>query len=283
MKSKLYPKFAGPRKRSLPTAALFIALAVLVVSIASSFYSRKQAVASAARADMPPAVELMKVVIPDETPEILCPYTGFTVSFNPSWHVPNYVAWELLRSELEGSSSRSSHRFAPDNEVYGCSSLADYRNSGFDRGHMAPAADMKWSEESMRDCHLLTNIVPQDHSLNSGIWNSLEMKSRNYADRDSAVIIICGPVLSDRITRTIGRGVAVPERFFKVILAPYANPPRAIAWVLPNRSVRESLGSMAMTVDQVEEITGFDFFSALPDSLEQQVESTLHIRDWNIR
>lgn len=277
--SKIYHTSQSPIKIARRAALWTFAAIAIFVCVSEYFRSNAEPVATKAPAEVN---ALMKVAIPDETPEILCDYTGFTVSFNPSWHVPNYVAWELLASEVDGENTRGEHNFAADNDVYGCASLNDYRRSGFDRGHMAPAADMKWSAEAMRDCHLLTNIVPQDHSLNSGRWNSLENKCRSLAQRDSALIIICGPVLSDQIQRTIGNGVAVPERFFKVVFAPYANPPRAVAWVMPNRAVRESLGSMAMTVDQLEEITGFDFFAALPDELEQQVESTMHLRDWNL-
>lgn len=226
---------------------------------------------------------LLRVIIPDETPELICNYTGFTVSFNPSWHVPNYVVWELTGAETNGTQPRS-NRFASDPDVYGCATLADYRRSNFDRGHMAPAADMKWSAQAMTDCHYLTNIVPQDHRLNAGRWNSLEQKCRSIAQRDSAIIIIAGPVLSDCINRTIGASqVAVPDRFFKVIFAPYANPPRAVGFVMPNREVADPISAMAMTVDQVEEITGFDFFSELPDDIEKRVESTIRLRDWGIR
>ncbi len=232
---------------------------------------------------IPTAQELMQVEIPDETPQIMCFYTGFTVSFNPAHHVPNYVAWELTADETQGAETRS-NRFAQDTDVLGCATLQDYRGSGYDRGHMAPAADMKWNAEAMNQCHLLTNIVPQDRSLNAGRWNALEQKCRTIAQRDSAIIIITGPVLSDRIQRTIGQThVAVPERFFKVICAPYANPPRAIGFIMPNRQVRQPLQALTASVDQVEEITGFDFFSAFPDSMENIMESTYNPRLWGLR
>lgn len=224
----------------------------------------------------------LDVRIPEDVPQTKLEYEGFEVSFNPIWHVPNYVAWELTADETRGTVARNS-RFAPDRDVYGCATLEDYRRSGFDRGHMVPAADMKWSEQAMQDSHLLTNIVPQDHSLNSGRWNSLEQKCRYLAQRDSAIVIIAGPILSDRIVRTIGNsGVAVPERFFKVIFSPFVEHPQAIAFVMPNRAVQEPLSSMSMTVDRLEEITGFDFFSSLPDSIENAVESEYNPRFWNL-
>ncbi len=223
---------------------------------------------------------LADVIIPDDQPEIMAEYTGFKVSFNPARHIPNYVVWELTGVEAEGQLPRSS-RFFQDTDVYGCATPDDYRNSGFDRGHMAPAADMKWSEQAMTDSHSMTNICPQDHALNSGRWSTLEKKCRQWAQRDSALWIICGPVLTDHMPQTIGNGVSVPRRFFKVILAPYASPMRAIGFIMPNSYTDEQLEQLACSVDQVEEITGYDFFSCLPDSIENSIESNMNLRLWN--
>lgn len=270
-----------PKYRFLIRYLVSVAVILTVIVVAAAFARAD----SDERQPLPDgiATSLLKVEIPDETPEIIAEYTGFKVSFNPSRHLPNYVAWELTGTETEGDEPRRS-RFAVDNNVLGCATLDDYRNSGFDRGHMAPAADMKWNTQAMADCHFLTNICPQDHGLNGGRWNALEQACRRWAKRDSAIIIIAGPVLSDRMTRSIGRShVSVPERFFKVIFAPYVDQPRAIAFVMPNSNTREPLESMAMSVDQLEEIIGFDFFSTLPDSLENDIERHFNYHKWTAR
>lgn len=229
-------------------------------------------------------VECLKIVsLPDDVPQIIKEYTGFTVSFNPAHHLPNYVAWELTGTETEGQTPRNS-KFRVDDDVYGCATPGDYRGSGFDRGHMAPAADMKWSQKAMDDCHFLTNICPQDHNINSGRWSTLEKLSRQWAKRDSAIIIICGPILTDELPRAIGdQQVSVPERFFKVILAPFATPPSAIAFVMPNFKTDDSMEAMAVSVDDIEQITGFDFFNCLPDELENTIEQNSNFRYWNKR
>ena len=225
---------------------------------------------------------LLKADLPEETPQIMVQYTGFEVSFNPAHRIPNYVSWELLGSEVNGQVSRDS-KFIADKDVYNCAEPSDYRGSGFDRGHMAPAGDMKWSSQAMADSHYLTNICPQTHALNGGRWKSLEEKCRQWALRDSALVIVCGPVLTDRLTRTIGKGVSVPERFFKVILAPFADPPRAIGFIMPNFGHCDGLEVIAMPVDRVEQATGIDFFSCLPDSIEDRIEAHTNFRDWNRR
>ena len=222
------------------------------------------------------------VVIPKSLGNEEIDYTGFTVGFNPDMHQPNYVAWVLTPDHTDGPYSRKDVDFQVDPRVKGCATIADYKGSGFDRGHMAPAADMKWSKEAMTDCHYLTNMCPQSNKLNTGAWATVEKNTRKWAMKHGPVVIVAGPVLSDRLSRTIGPSrVPVPERFFKVLLAPEANPPMGLAFIMPNSYVEGGAESTVATIDQVEAITGFDFFSALPDDVENRVESESSIRKWN--
>lgn len=225
--------------------------------------------------------DLTSVELPDDVPQQIVDYTGFTVSYNASVHMPNYVAWELNDRKLQSITSRKSN-FETDVDVEGCASPDDYRRSGYDRGHMMPAADAKWSEQAMTESHLLTNICPQDHKLNGGAWATLEANCRQWAARDSAIIIICGPVLTDRLTRTIGQTnrIPVPERFFKVILAPYANPPRGIGFLMNNGTNNGGVQTAAVSIDQIESITGYDFFAKLPDEIENDVEAQCAYHEW---
>lgn len=225
--------------------------------------------------------ELMMVVTDNQIAEQIVEYPGFTVSFNADMHQPNYVAWELTAEEAQANGSRES-KFDVDHRVKGSPGLNDYRRSGFDRGHMIPAADVKWDGEAMKASHYLTNICPQDHKLNAGAWANLEGNCRTWAMRDSAIIIICGPVLSDSMPREIGREVKipVPERFFKVVLSPYTNPPRGIGFIMNNGPVEGGVQAAAVTIDQVEAVTGFDFFTALPDEIENEVEAQCEYHVW---
>ena len=208
-------------------------------------------------------------------------YVGFTVSFNREMHIPNWVSWELTQDEAQGNQERS-QKFLTDPDVVGCPTTMDYRGSGYDRGHMAPAADMKWSPEAMNQCFYLTNICPQTHELNGGAWRKLEEKCRQWAFADSAIAIISGPVLTEVPDEYIGEmEVAVPKSFFKVILSPFANPPRGIGFVMPNGYVEGGMQKAAVTIDEVERLTGHDFFAALPDSIENEVEAQCDFQYWS--
>lgn len=229
-------------------------------------------------------LDLEKVISAPGTQEDIISYTGMTVSFNPRYHIPNWVAWELTADEAAGSLGRND-KFQQDPDVPGCPQPQDYTRSGYDRGHMAPAGDMKWSEDAMRESFYMTNICPQLHSLNSGAWKSLEEKCRQWVMLDSSLIIISGPVLRrNPPTEYLGdSGVAVPNEFFKVILAPKANPMRAIGFIMPNGKVPGGMQQAAMSVDEVEEITGHDFFSELPDDIENLIESQNQFHLWSSR
>lgn len=134
----------------------------------------------------------------------------------------------------------------------------------------------------MEDCFSLGNMAPQDHALNTGAWNTLENKERVWARRDSAIVIVAGPIYEKSDTKRIGAGgVRVPGAFFKALLAPYATTPRAIAFVYPNMSAPGNMVNYAMSVDELEKLTGYDFFSELPDDVEEKVESLFSFHDWN--
>ena len=150
---------------------------------------------------------------------------------------------------------------------------------------MAPAGDMKWSDEAMRHTFYLTNICPQMKSLNTGAWKRLEEKCRQWAKADSAILIVCGPVLTDSIREYIGDSrVAVPERFFKVVLSPYTNPVRGIGFIMENGRVEGGMQRAAVSIDEVERVTGHDFFAWLPDDIEKKAEAECDFPYWsNIR
>lgn len=225
--------------------------------------------------------DLTFVEMPSGLPSQIKKYAHYTVSFNPETHTPNWVAWTLEGAKTDGQIKRS-NKFWTDESIDGCAQTSDYRNTGYDRGHMAPAGDMKWDRTAMDECFSLANIVPQAHTLNSGSWGKLEEKCRQRAVADSIVVIVCGPVPNEAPIAHIGlTGVAVPQRFFKVVLSPTARPPKAIGFIMPNGYVDGGMQRCAVSVDSVESLTGYDFFSALPDDIESQAESQCNFPQWS--
>lgn len=225
---------------------------------------------------------LTDVKLPSGMKNVVCQYSGFTSYFNPETHIPNCVAYEIIESETTGDEPRKKS-FEADHTIDGCAESSDYRNSGYDRGHMAPAADMKWSKEAMEESFLMTNICPQVKSLNSGIWHRLEQRVREWAARDSSIIVVCGPIFTTgKPVEQIGEiGVAVPHRFFKALYAPGRNI--GIAFIFDNDKVKGELRKYAVTIDSVERETGLDLFYNLPDDIENEVENQCNYKLWEKR
>lgn len=275
------------RRRNIIVAALTTIVTIAALTFTISCIP-PSAAGSHASADEPAIAaspeQLLEVITNPDLTSLPLSYRGFNVSFNPVHHIPNWVAWELTPQEVRTSVTSRRDKFRPDPDVPGCPIPADYRNSGFDRGHIAPAADMKWDTLAMHHASYLTNICPQSHELNQGAWMTLENLCRQRALIDSSLIIIAGPVLSMPPIDTIGEAhVTVPRKFFKVILAPHAKPkPVALAFLMDNAYIPGGLQATTVTVDSVEAITGHDFFSILPDSLENSLESTNFHRFWRL-
>ena len=225
---------------------------------------------------------LTDVKLPSGMKNVVCHYSGFTSYFNPETHIPNCVAYEIIESETTGDEPRKKS-FEADHTIDGCAESSDYRNSGYDRGHMAPAADMKWSKVAMEESFLMTNICPQVKSLNSGIWHRLEQRVREWATRDSSIIVVCGPIFTPgKPVEQIGEiGVAVPHRFFKALYAPGRNI--GIAFIFDNDKVKGELRKYAVTIDSVERETGLDLFYNLPDDIENEVENQCNYKLWEKR
>ena len=200
--------------------------------------------------------------------------TGYTLSYDAKNKTPQWVAWELTKEETRGNEERT-NEFQPDPDVIGAKVLTyDYSHSGYDRGHMAPAGDMKWNKKAMEESFYMSNICPQDHNLNTEDWNDLEMKCREWARRYGKVYIVCGPIYNGKRNEYIGEHrVKVPDAFFKVILINKENKQRALGFLFENESGERPLEEYLTPVDSIEKLTGMDFFSALPDNIENKLEA----------
>lgn len=225
--------------------------------------------------------KLVMQISPKGTPEQILKRTGYVASYNKTTLLPNWVAWHLTAARTEGSAKRSGVDFAEDTEVPEPRATDwDYYNSGYDRGHMCPAADNKWSNKAMEESFLFTNMCPQNGNLNRGDWNEMEMACRKWAKKYGDLYIVCGPILYKGKHKTIGKNkVVVPEAFFKVVLRT-GDDPQAIGFVYKNTSGNRPKDSYVNTVDEVERITGIDFFPSLPDDVERKVEAECDLGLW---
>lgn len=262
------------------------------------------------QAQTPPALEIPAPLAGKR--ERLIYHTGYTVSYNADWRLPNWVAYELTPEETSGTAKRAD-RFVPDPEVpfHETATTDDYKHSGYDRGHMAPAGDMKWSEAAMQESFYLSNICPQHPALNRGIWKRLEDLVRRQAATRGSVYVVCGPLAADTARRLGGggsgdggsgdqrggQGVLVPHGFFKALLQYADGRWAAIAFTFDNgdaeaggkatsggqranatdkgrsaKTAGTALSDHTLSIDSLEILTGFDFFPALPDSIETAVE-----------
>lgn len=210
-------------------------------------------------------------------------HTGFSFVYDEEHEQARWVAYELTRDEIYGVHERADD-FRPDSAIKtGSADLDDYRGSGFDRGHLIPAADLPWSEQAMSDSFFMSNMSPQDPTFNRGIWAALEAVVRNFAATEGSVYVVTGPVLTDGPYETIGENeVSIPNYYYKVILDYVEPETKAIGFLLPNEGSRNDLTELITTVDEIEEITGIDFFPQLPDDEEAILEAQVSAAAWNI-
>ena len=205
-------------------------------------------------------------------------HTGYTLAYDSKTKTPQWVAWELTKAETQGTEKRA-ESFQEDPLVKGTKvTNTDYVGSGYDRGHMAPAGDMKWSRKAMEESFYMTNMCPQIHSLNAGDWNELEEKCRKWARLYGKVYIVCGPVYNgSRGTEYIGeRRIKVPDAFYKVVLIYEERKTVALGFVFENEAGQRPLKDYLVSVDSIERLTGIDFFPALPDDIENRLEAEQH-------
>lgn len=215
---------------------------------------------------------------------------GYAFGYDSRLKIPIWVQYELTAAELSGPGDRNGSRWQPEPSlpVGFRSELADYRNSGFDRGHMAPAGDMVRSQQVMDESHILSNAAPQvGRGFNQRIWRNLETAIRGWVNQRGTLTIITGPVFAVQNGRVdyqvIGeRGVAVATHFYKIVVdTSDPNAPEALAFLMPNEDLgARQVGEFLVSIDAVELATGIDFLSALPKDIEGELETATPTQVW---
>jgi len=215
--------------------------------------------------------------------EQIIQHTGFTLSYNEKYEQASWVAYELTADELIKRVKRSDN-FKKDSKVSTGSALpSDYAKSGFDRGHLAPAADLSWSEVTMKESFYMSNMSPQKPGFNRGIWKKLEGYVRQWASDNGAIYVVTGGVLNN-IDQFIGTSnVGIPKYYYKVILDYTGPEKKGIGFILPNQSSSKKLQLSAVSIDEVEAFTGINFFHSIPDNEESLLESQFNVNQWRFK
>jgi len=214
--------------------------------------------------------------------EVIIEHSGFHLVYSEMHEQAKWVAYEFTKAETLKKVDRTDD-FRPDPKVLtGSATSTDYKGSGFDRGHLAPAGDLSWSADAMSCSFFYSNMSPQTPSFNRGIWKKLEEQVRDWAKLYDTIYVVTGPILEDSLP-TIGENkVSIPKYYYKVVLEYKSNSTKAIGFILPNEKSSFPLSNFIVSVDSVEKITGIDFFHQLPDTIENEIEKSVCAACWEI-
>ncbi|WP_417213242.1 DNA/RNA non-specific endonuclease [Bizionia sp.] len=237
----------------------------------------EQAIVDSGREIKTPTVAFF---LPTSTTGQVVHHQGYSLSYSETHEQAEWVAYELKKEHLSQTNFERPY-FEIDKAVKtGAASWRNYKNSGYDRGHLCPAADRRYSKEAHDETFLTSNISPQNHEFNSGIWNTLEQKTRYWASKYDGVYVVTGGVLKKNL-KTIGsEKVAVPKQFYKIILDYNEGDPKVLAFLMPHVNSKQPLYNFVVSVDAVEELTGIDFFPELDDAIEARIEASSDYKQW---
>lgn len=245
-------------------------------------YRQQQSTSAPKGLELPGITQNYQDILPHSAPEWqVVHHTGFSLAYNEDTEQPAWVAYLLTDSMVLFGKANRRDNFREDPRIItGSAQLSDYKGSGYSRGHLAPAADMKWSTSAMGESFYLSNMSPQLQVFNGGIWKTLEERVRSWAKTEEAIIVVTGPVFKNTTTTIGPNGVMVPDYFYKVVME--VSPPqyKAIGFIMKHEKGTGELYEYAVSVDSVERFTGLDFFIALPDSTEELLEQTLDLGLW---
>lgn len=221
--------------------------------------------------------------LPTSTTNQIVHHKYYSLSYNEKFEQAEWIAYELNKNQLSNNNFKRPY-FELDPKVETKSAhYKNFKNSGYNKGHLCPAGDRKFSEEAFNETFLTSNISPQLYEFNGGIWNRLEQKVRYWAEKYDNLYIVTGGVLTNNL-KTIGsEKVGVPNYFYKIILD-YQKPEiKAIAFLIPHEASEKGLYQFVTSIDEIERLTGIDFFSKLPNDIENNLEKSNSYTNWSFR
>tara|TARA_R110002020_G_scaffold431238_1_gene641204 strand:+ start:47330 stop:48136 length:807 start_codon:yes stop_codon:yes gene_type:complete len=219
--------------------------------------------------------------LPTSTTGEIVYHNYYTLSYSEKDEQAEWVAYELKQDELSDNNFDRPY-FEIDNAVpTKAANWRNYKNSGYDRGHLCPAGDRRFDKQAYLETFLTSNITPQLHDFNSGVWNRLEQQVRRWAKEYDGVYVVTGGILNNALGSIGDEDVTVPAQFYKIILDRQGDNYKVLAFLMPHKKSTEALNSFVTTVDNIEELTGIDFFPKLDDELETKLEASKSYSTWN--
>ena len=223
----------------------------------------------------------LQLGVPSESDQMI-DRSGFALGYSNSRRQALWVSYILTAEHLNAKQVRRSNKFRPDPLLkFDPVRPQQYNRTGFDRGHLAPASDMTYSRETMEQSFYMTNISPQLPACNRGVWKRIETQIRAWARQESQLYVITGPIFCGEERFMKNTDIRIPDAFYKVALD-MSPPMKMITFIVPNRASKKPIRSFVVTVDEVEAITGMDFFSNLDDATENELEKHSDIGEWPI-
>lgn len=219
--------------------------------------------------------------LPTSTTNQIIHHKNYSLSYNEKHEQAEWVAYELKASHLSNTDYKRPY-FEIDKAVKTkAAHWRNYKKSGFDKGHLCPAGDRRFTKNAHDETFLTSNISPQEHKFNAGIWNRLEQKVRYWAKKNNGVFVITGGILENNL-KTIGEeSVSVPNKFYKIILNNTDGKIKMLAFLMPHRESKQPLYKFVVSVNKIEVLTGIDFFKELDDNLEEKLESSSSYKNWS--
>jgi len=219
--------------------------------------------------------------LPSSTTNEIVFHKYYSLSYNENYENPEWVAYKLSPGQISRAQRKRPY-FLRDPKVKTQSAYyKNYYPNGYEKGHLLPAADRRFSKEAFDETFYTSNVAPMDHFFNAGIWNDLEKQVRYWSKRYGNLYVVTGGVLKPGLERIGHEEVAVPDEFYKIILD-YNSPsrPKMIGFLIPHHDEIVSLKKFVVPVDSIEKITGIDFFPTLPDSIEKKLEKEKNANLW---
>lgn len=228
-----------------------------------------------------PKTETNEYFLPTSTTGQIVHHQNYSLSYSEPYEQAEWVAYELKSSHLSSTNHKRPY-FEIDNAVKsGAAHWRNYKQSGYDRGHLCPAGDRRFSKAAHDETFLTSNISPQEHQFNAGVWNRLEQKVRYWAKKYDGVFVVTGGILKDGL-KTIGEErVAVPNQFYKIVLDYTNGKPKVLAFLMNHNDSDMPLYKFVVSVDEVEKLTGIDFFPELDDAIENKIEASSSYKNWS--